>query len=205
MNYIIAIVGASGSGKTTISRAMAEAGIPDIVSYTTRPMRPGETQGVEHNFITHQEAIGILEQQEIAAYTEFGGYLYFTTMRQLFEHKYCTYVVDEPGLLMLQSNMADRAEIIPVFVRRDQMGAEVDQQRRDRDAGRHWLGLQHYDLIIENDAPDGHTLHEWAFRFAVSLLAVIPLRGGVHRCRLNTADPRFITIINKINNVRSAL
>lgn len=205
MNYIIAIVGASGSGKTTISRAMAEAGIPDIVSYTTRPMRPGETQGVEHIFITHEEAIALIETHEIAAYTEFGGYIYFTTSDQILSHQYCTYVVDETGLLMLQSNFEERAEVIPVFVERSEIGADVTDERRQRDDGRQWLGSGHYDIIVSNDAEDLTRLREWSQRFALAILSVLPVRGRLHRCRLHTSDTRLPTIINKLNNVKSAL
>lgn len=205
MNYIIAIVGASGSGKTTISRAMAEAGIPDIVSYTTRPMRPGETQGVEHIFISHHEAIDMIESHEIAAYTEFGEYLYFTTVDQILQQKYCTYVVDEDGLLMLQSNFAERAEIIPVFVRRSTLSEEVSPERIARDSSRHWLARSCFDIIIENDAPDLQTLRDWSFRFAVAVLSVLPVRHELHRCTLHTSDTRVSNIINHINNVKSAL
>ena len=45
MPIVIAIVGPSGSGKTTMANIMAENGIPTIVSFTTRPMRDGETNG----------------------------------------------------------------------------------------------------------------------------------------------------------------
>src|SRR3546814_296150 len=43
----------SGAGKTTISKKML-AGDPEIalsVSATTRPMRPGETDGVDYHFV----------------------------------------------------------------------------------------------------------------------------------------------------------
>lgn len=209
MNYIIAIVGPSGSGKTTISRAMAEAGIPDIVSYTTRPMRPGETQGVEHLFISHEEAISMIETKAIAAYTEFGGEMYFTTIEQLHQHTYCTYVIDEIGLQMLQSMIdVDEFEVIPVFVQRnaDDIKAQVDAARIDRDEHRSWFSRDYYDILVNNDATDEHQLREWAFRFALALLAVIPVRGHIiKRCELHTSDTRISQIINIINNVRSAL
>ena len=209
MNYIIAIVGPSGSGKTTISRAMAEAGIPDIVSYTTRPMRSGETQGVEHRFITHQEAIELIETNAIAAYTEFGGEMYFTTIDQLSEHSYCTYVIDEDGLQMLQTMLdTDEFEVIPVFVQRNaaDIKAQVDAARMARDENRSWFCRDYYDILINNDAVDVHQLREWAYRFALALLAVLPVRGRIlRRCELHTSDTRISHIINILNNVKSAL
>lgn len=209
MNYIIAIVGASGSGKTTISRAMAQAGIPDIVSYTTRSMRPGETQGIEHFFISHQEAIDIIATKAIAAYTEFGGQMYFTTMDQLSAHPYCSYVIDEPGLQMLQSMLdTDEFEVIPVFVQRnaDDIRAQIGADRIARDDNRAWFERNYYDIFVTNDAPDVHHLQEWAYRFALALLAVLPVRGRIlRRCELHASDSLISHIINILNNVKSAL
>ena len=55
MIYII--VGKSGSGKDTIFKRLFEVGLKlnKIVEYTTRPMRTGEKDGVEYNFITEDE------------------------------------------------------------------------------------------------------------------------------------------------------
>lgn len=48
--------GFSGSGKTTIAKKVSEKlDIPMIVTYTTRPIRPGEKNGVDYNFITNEE------------------------------------------------------------------------------------------------------------------------------------------------------
>ena len=43
----------SGAGKTTISRAIlaSDDAIDMSISFTTRPMRPGETDGVDYHFI----------------------------------------------------------------------------------------------------------------------------------------------------------
>ena len=45
----------SGAGKTTISRRLLdiEADLVLSISATTRPMRPGERDGVDYHFIDH--------------------------------------------------------------------------------------------------------------------------------------------------------
>ena len=48
---IVAIIGASGSGKTVLSLEMKRYGYPVICSYTTRPMRTGEVSGIDHIFV----------------------------------------------------------------------------------------------------------------------------------------------------------
>lgn len=57
MGKIFYLMGKSASGKDTIYKRVREV-CPDletIVLYTTRPMREGETDGVEYHFTTEQE------------------------------------------------------------------------------------------------------------------------------------------------------
>lgn len=52
---MVALCGKSGSGKTTLSRALVKA-LPDnfyeVISYTTRPRRHNEVDGVDYEFCT---------------------------------------------------------------------------------------------------------------------------------------------------------
>lgn len=51
---IIAITGLSGSGKSTIADKLSKLlNIPKLVTTTTRPIRPGEIDGVDYNFINN--------------------------------------------------------------------------------------------------------------------------------------------------------
>lgn len=54
--YLITITGPSGAGKTTLVRNLLKykVGISmgEIISDTTRPMRTGETDGVDYNFLS---------------------------------------------------------------------------------------------------------------------------------------------------------
>ncbi len=54
---LILISGPAGSGKTTLcERLVAEQpGIERVVTATTRPMRPGETNGVHYHFLTPEQ------------------------------------------------------------------------------------------------------------------------------------------------------
>lgn len=52
---IYAIMGASASGKTTIERLLEKMGNKRIVSYTTRPARVGEINGVDYHFVSDEE------------------------------------------------------------------------------------------------------------------------------------------------------
>ena len=53
MNRLIVITGASGTGKTTISRYLRDTyGIQRVITHTTRPPRPGERDGRDYYFET---------------------------------------------------------------------------------------------------------------------------------------------------------
>lgn len=77
---LIVVTGPSAVGKGTICRALlAEA--PHIrfsVSYTTRPKRPGETDGVEYFFLTKEEFMKKVEAGELLEWAEVYGHYYGT-------------------------------------------------------------------------------------------------------------------------------
>lgn len=154
-NIIIAIVGPSGSGKTTMANTMAEAGIPTIVSYTTRPMREGETNGKEHWFVTSEQKP---DMSEMIAYTQFGDYEYWATQSQI--SKLCTYVIDEKGLKYLMSKTPKSTIVFSVYIDRDIqdiLKSGVDKERCDRDKERIKIDLSQYDYVIHNN----YTLDEF--------------------------------------------
>ncbi len=52
---MLMLVGKSCSGKTTIANEIKQLGLKEIVSYTTRPPRPGEVEGITYHFITKED------------------------------------------------------------------------------------------------------------------------------------------------------
>lgn len=85
MGKIFCLIGKSSCGKDTLyKRILSEGNLPlkTLVSYTTRPIRSGETNGVEYHFLT-EDALNQLEQEdkiiELRAYhTVHGIWKYFT-------------------------------------------------------------------------------------------------------------------------------
>lgn len=65
---IVVLVGPSGSGKDTIGAGLAKAGIPELVSFTTRDMRIGEEHGVDYYYVDEKdlENLNIVETDEYA-------------------------------------------------------------------------------------------------------------------------------------------
>lgn len=52
---IYVLLGKTCSGKTTVLKQLRELGHQTIVGYTTRPIRPGEVDGVHNNFVTSKQ------------------------------------------------------------------------------------------------------------------------------------------------------
>ena len=116
--YVICIVGESGSGKTTLSRIFDELGVKAICSYTTRRMRDGEVNNLDHIFVSQDEfnELKLNYEDPMVAYTNYGGFEYCTTLSQFKAHEGCCYVVDEPGVNYMHKHFSDVLNIVPIYV-----------------------------------------------------------------------------------------
>lgn len=147
---IICIVGASGSGKTTASMMLQQQfGWNAIVSYTTRPMRKGEKNGRDHWFVKQDQ---IPLKNRMCAYTQFGGYEYWTEWSQFLTLFPCVYVIDEKGLVDLQSKQSSSFPfgLVTIKIKRDNLEG-IDEKRKERDNERIHIPDEVYDYVINNN------------------------------------------------------
>lgn len=68
---MILLVGKSASGKDTIQKELIKMGYKSVVSYTTRPPRKGEIDGVAYNFISEEE---FLQKEQDGFFAETTSY-----------------------------------------------------------------------------------------------------------------------------------
>jgi guanylate kinase len=82
---LLVVSSPSGAGKTTLcKRLRAEfPGLGFSVSYTTRPPRTGETDGVEYNFVDRDRFQEMAANDEFAEYAMVHGNMYGTAARQV--------------------------------------------------------------------------------------------------------------------------
>lgn len=147
---IIAIVGDSGSGKTHASLYLqGKYRWNAIVSYTTRQKRKDEKNGREHWFVKEND---MPDKSKMCAYTLFGGHHYWTEWNQFQTLFTSIYVIDEKGLMNLQSKEQTpiRFNLITVKIKRDKK-EDIDSDRLDRDKNRTNLPDDFYDYIIDNN------------------------------------------------------
>lgn len=68
---LIVLIGKTASGKSTLQDMLVNEGYEKIVTYTTRPKRRGEKDGVDYNYITQQEFMDKVEAGFFAEYNVF--------------------------------------------------------------------------------------------------------------------------------------
>ena len=145
---LITITGPSGAGKDTVARMLSEmGGYKVLCSYTTRPKREGEIDGVEHYFVEKCN----VPRDKMLAYTQYGGYEYWVTIDQITNKS--IYVIDEDGLKYMCKRFPD-IELFKICVsarESTRLYRWVSQDRIDRDKQRKLLPLAFYDAVIFNN------------------------------------------------------
>ena len=75
---IVVLVGESGSGKSTIANLIQERdpSFSKIITYTTRPMRDGEADGVDYHFVSEEEFSRMERNGEFFESASYRGWRY---------------------------------------------------------------------------------------------------------------------------------
>jgi guanylate kinase len=79
--HLFIVAAPSGAGKTTLVRALLKAD-PHIklsISYTTRPPRPGEANGVDYHFVDESQFLEMLGAGEFLESAKVHGFYYGTS------------------------------------------------------------------------------------------------------------------------------
>ena len=92
MIKILLLLGKSCSGKTTIQRELAKLGLSPIVTYTTRPKREKEINGVTYNFISEDDFYLLKEKGFFATTSSYNvangeTWMYGTAIKDLADNK----------------------------------------------------------------------------------------------------------------------
>jgi guanylate kinase len=138
---IVCLVGASGSGKTTIAKELEKAGYNVIQSYTTRPPREPNEWG--HIFIELPDGSKWTNlpysKNDLIAYTIYDGYEYFALKQQYQGKGTSIYVIDVAGVNMLREKVKD-ADIMVIYIQADK------EYRKNRMIRRY--NMTHSDSIL---------------------------------------------------------
>lgn len=113
---IIALFGESGSGKDTIQKYVTKHMVytQNIISYTTRPKREYEKDGVDYHFIDDNQFKDNILQKKMLEYTEFRNWYYGTGIDSLCPTKINIGVFNIDGLKTLLKDT--RLQVAPIYI-----------------------------------------------------------------------------------------
>ena len=99
MKSVIVLVGESASGKSTIEKILADKyGYKKTVSYTTRPPRDGEVNGVDYHFISEDEYIEKFNSKYFVETGAYNGWFYGTTIKSFSKRQEDLRITNEEAL-----------------------------------------------------------------------------------------------------------
>jgi guanylate kinase len=97
---MIILIGESASGKSTIEKKLTEKKYSKIISYTTRPMRKGEYDGVDYHYISEDTFADKLKNNFFIEYTTYNGWHYGIAKEDCLDNS--VVVVEPHGFRQLQ-------------------------------------------------------------------------------------------------------
>jgi guanylate kinase len=163
---LFVLSGPAGTGKTTLVAMLTKehANIVKSVSYTTRPKRLGEVEGLDYFFVDQRQFFRAIEQGEFLEFEKVFDYYYGTPRRfveeQLSAGFHVILVIDTQGALRLKREHIEatfiflhppsREEQKRRLERRSTESSAAIEQRVSR-GGEELLAAQEYDYQIIND------------------------------------------------------
>jgi guanylate kinase len=159
----------SGTGKTTLVERLVTI-VPNLTmsrSYTSRPMRSGETDGVDYNFIERKRFEEMIERRDFLEWADLFGNLYGTSARDTEAHLHAgrdlVLVIDVQGARQVRSRGLETVGIFvlpPSFealehrLRGRSKDSEAQIRRRLEVARQEVGSYSDYDYVVVNDAFD---------------------------------------------------
>ncbi|MDQ8038314.1 MAG: guanylate kinase [Pedobacter sp.] len=114
---LFVIAAASGTGKTSLVKALVEStpGVGVSISHTTRPMRPGETHGVNYHFTAREEFVRLIGEGAFLEHAEVFGNLYGTSkdwvVNELSQDRDVILEIDWQGALQVRRLLPEAVSI----------------------------------------------------------------------------------------------
>ena len=164
--HLFVVSAPSGTGKTTVVERLVQI-VPDLAlsrSYTSRPPREGELNGVDYNFVTRARFEEMIRDEEFLEWADVFGNLYGTcavdTERDLARGQDVVLVIDVQGARQVRQRyretvgvfvMPPSFEVLERRLRGRSKDAEDAMQRRLLTAQNEVAAFSEYDYVIVND------------------------------------------------------
>jgi len=163
---LIVISGPSGVGKDTIIERLLkmDANLRYSVSYTTRPKRDYEVDGVHYSFVTKPKFEELIGRGEFLEWADYNGYYYGTSRTRVEKlQRQGLDVILKIEVRGAEQVRAKRPDGVFVFIappsmeellkRREERGSDTEKVVEERQRVANWemSHAQYYDYVVTNE------------------------------------------------------
>ncbi|MCD9026563.1 guanylate kinase [Cohnella silvisoli] len=146
---IIVFTGPDGSGRKSVAEAVGQTfGMEKVISFVTRPPRPGEVNGQDYHFITHEAYREMEQNSEFLESVEISGNFYGIRGLDIEENLYqngCVYLImNHEGANILKKIYGDK--VIRLFLYADRRTVEERERKLGLAEEVIAAHLGHYDV-----------------------------------------------------------
>lgn len=114
---MLILVGHSASGKTEIANELKRNyNMKKIITYTTRPIRVNEVNGVDYHFVSEDEFLKLKENDFFIETTFFNGYYYGSSKNDVKDD--AVVILDPVGLINFKNSKLDN--LVAIFLNCDE-------------------------------------------------------------------------------------
>ena len=157
---MIVLIGESASGKTTLANKFINK-YPEyhrIVTYTTRPKRENEADGIDYHFIPDDEFTELVKRDFFVEHAEYRGWLYGTAKEDCIKNKSSIVILTPSGLRNLKKIKKEIKSVYLYVDRRSRLinillrGDNIDEayRRNLSDVGQFDGVMNEVDYVIDN-------------------------------------------------------
>ena len=160
----------SGAGKTTIAKAIAHKDINANLSTscTTRAIRPGEIDGKDYHFTSHDEFLNMVSEDKFLEYAIIYDHLYGTPKDKICDQvhagKDIIFDIDSQGAASIKKQMPDNVvsifilppslEVLKQRLESRSSDGEEEIEKRFKEAIHEISHYVDYDFVVINDNLD---------------------------------------------------
>jgi guanylate kinase len=149
------LVGKAASGKDYARKILEKSGLIYGVSYTSRPSRDGEVEGVDYYFIEKDEAVRMAEASEFYECVEFNSWFYGTSIKEF--ERANLFIMTPSGISKLKTEHRKESLIVFLDIPEDVLLIRLSN-RKDADNAQRRLEADKkdfkdfidFDLVITN-------------------------------------------------------